>query len=717
MIDRRHFLGGSAACAIAGLAPAAAAAAAPPPAPFPPLAPVRPVRDTYFGTSVVDHYRWMEGTPPNAEFARWLDAQGDYARARLDRLPGRARLKEVFQRFVPTVPDAFVVRDWGDTQVIGRVAPGQTSATYHLRRGQREVPLLDPKAADPSDNLDTVSYAPNAALVAYGLSRGGSENSPLMLLDTATGARTLIARQRSRATGWTADGTGLFSYRLRAEARPGAADYRIGGSAWLHRVGSDPASDTIVFGPGEGDVFDPQSSDEPYVTGGPGSAFLMGTHMLNDTLPNQVYVARADAVLAGQRRWRRVVGPDAKAERVELDRDIVYVLARGRNGLGELVAIPAADGTFASGRVLVAGANGTRLRSFAVARDGVYAVLGAPDRDRLMFVPTGGNAREVPAPPGRRLGPPIAHPGANGAWIDTTDWLVPYSTYRYETPDKAPVAAGLVPPPAFPLETIRLLETEVRARDGAMIPVWIFSSATARRDGRNRTLIATYGAYGRNREPSFAPDIASAVDAGLVYVLAGVRGGGEKGDEWHRAGMKQTKPNSWRDAIDVGRWLVAKRWTAPRHLAIQSGSAGGIVVGRAITEAPDLFAAAIGEVGIFDTLRMETTANGPGNVSEFGTVGKEDEFRALLAMDSVQAVRPRVRYPRVLLTTGLNDTRVEPWLPGKFAAKLQATVDGRERTWLKVDRSSGHRSASFDSLRDNFIDSMAFLLWATGGGR
>lgn len=248
-----------------------------------------------------------------------------------------------------------------------------------------------------------------------------------------------------------------------------------------------------------------------------------------------------------------------------------------------------------------------------------------------------------------------------------------------------------------------------------MIPVALFHHADARWNGRNPTLVWAYGAYGRSRDPAFAPDIASTVAAGLIYVLAGVRGGGEKGEDWHRAGMMATKPHSWQDAIDVSRWLVAEGWTAPAHLAIQGQSAGGIMVGRAITEAPSLFAAAIGNVGIFNALRMENTANGPGNVSEYGTVKREAEFRALLAMDAVQAVRPGVRYPRTLLTTGLNDGRVDPWLPGKFAASLQSGVQGRERTWLKVDRGSGHGAASLESLREDFVDEMAFLLWATSG--
>lgn len=708
MLDRRSFLASSSACALA-LAADPLLAAAGKAVPLPPLAPVRPVRETLFGTAVTDDYRWMEGTPANPEFAAWLDAQGNYARARLDALPGRDALAGIFDRYLTAADEAFVTQAWGETRVIGRIAKGKPWVTFHIVEDGKERLVLDPKAEDAKDNLDFINFAPGGGLAAFGLSRGGSENAGLSVLDTRTGVRTKIVSQSSRATGWTGDGKGLFSYRLRPEAKFGAPDYRIGGSAWLHRLGSDPASDVVVFGPGEGDVFEAQSSDEPYVSGSKGSPWLVGSHMLNDTLPNQIYVARADDVFAGKRQWRRIVGPSAKAERLLLDGEQVFVLARGRSGLGEVVAIDAANQTFETGKVLLAGGDGERLRRFTVARDGIYAILTGPARDRLVHVARDGTVSYPPAPPGRRLGTLVADRDSPGAFLESFDWLVPFAPYRYLTPTSAPVAVPLLPPEAFSADAFKVTEAMVPARDGETVPVVIFHRPDIRMDGSNPVLIDAYGSYGGTREVSFDRYAMAAVDAGMVLVYAGVRGGGEKGEAWHEAGMKATKPNTWRDAIDVGRWLVSQKWTSPAHLAIEGTSAGGIMVGRAITEEPALFAAAVGNVGVFNTLRMENTANGPGNVSEFGTVAKEDEFRALLAMDSVQAVRDGVRYPMTLITTGTNDPRVEPWLPGKFAARLQRSPQGRERIWLAVDKDSGHSGSSIEARRRGFVDKFAFL--------
>ena len=210
---------------------------------------------------------------------------------------------------------------------------------------------------------------------------------------------------------------------------------------------------------------------------------------------------------------------------------------------------------------------------------------------------------------------------------------------------------------------------------------------------------------------SFNEDsVLAFLEAGGVLVYAHVRGGGEKGEAWHKAGYKATKPNTWRDAIDSAEFLIREKWTSTTHLALGGASAGGIMVGGAITERPDLFAAAIGEVGAFNSLRMEFTANGPGNDAEFGTVKKEDEFKALLAMDAYHKVRDGVRYPACLLLTGANDPRVEPWQVAKFAARLQAASTRPHPALLRVDYNGGHFAKTHAQANAKSADIFGFVL-------
>ena len=188
------------------------------------------------------------------------------------------------------------------------------------------------------------------------------------------------------------------------------------------------------------------------------------------------------------------------------------------------------------------------------------------------------------------------------------------------------------------------------------------------------------------------------------------------GEEWYKAGYKATKPNTWKDAIAVAEYLIAEKYTSPARLAIRGASAGGILVGRAITERPDLFAVALPSVGILDMLRLETTANGVPNIAEFGSVTTEDGFKALHAMSAYHHVLDGTGYPAVLLQVGRNDPRVEPWQSAKMAARLQAATTSGKPVLFTIDEEAGHGGvASTRSQRQgNMADALAFTLWQFG---
>jgi prolyl oligopeptidase len=234
-------------------------------------------------------------------------------------------------------------------------------------------------------------------------------------------------------------------------------------------------------------------------------------------------------------------------------------------------------------------------------------------------------------------------------------------------------------------------------------------------DGSHPALISGYGAYGFTASPRFDPTDIAWLERGGVLAVAHVRGGGTFGKEWHHAGRKLTKPNTWKDFIACAEYLVKEKYTSPAKLAGEGGSAGGILIGRSITERPDLFAAAHIAVGCTDMLRFETTLNGPPNVPEFGTSTKADEFRGLLAMSTLHHIQNGVKYPAVILTHGINDPRVEPWMSAKTTARLQAaTVSGRPILY-RVDYHAGHGIGSTrDQKQNEQADIWSFLLWQFG---
>jgi prolyl oligopeptidase len=229
-------------------------------------------------------------------------------------------------------------------------------------------------------------------------------------------------------------------------------------------------------------------------------------------------------------------------------------------------------------------------------------------------------------------------------------------------------------------------------------------------DGSNPTLLRGYGSYGISQSPGFSPTSLAWLERGGILAVAHVRGGGELGQDWHLAGRKKTKPNTWKDFIACAEYLIDKGYTSKEHLAGQGGSAGGILIGRAITERPDLFAAANIAVGDCDMIRVETTTNGVPNIQEFGTVTIEEEFHALLEMSAYHHVEDGVEYPAVLLTHGINDPRVDPWLSAKMCARLQAATASDRPVLFRVDYHAGHGIGSTKKqYHEQYADLLAFL--------
>lgn len=256
-------------------------------------------------------------------------------------------------------------------------------------------------------------------------------------------------------------------------------------------------------------------------------------------------------------------------------------------------------------------------------------------------------------------------------------------------------------------------EILVKARDGEEIPVSLIYHKNIKKDGRNPLLIDSYGSYGISNSPSFSKTFLLWVNQGGMVAVAHVRGGGEKGDKWHKAGFKETKSNTWRDLIDCTEYLIKEKYTSKDKIAIWGTSAGGITVGRAMTERPDLFKAVIAEVGVMNPLRDETTPN--AQPKEFGTIKDSKEFKALLEMDAYQHIEKNVKYPATFITGGINDQRVIVWEPTKFAAKLMADNISKNPVLLKIDYDGGHAgNVPITQRYANLSDMFAFALWQLG---
>ncbi|MEJ8819281.1 prolyl oligopeptidase family serine peptidase [Lacibacter sp. H407] len=271
----------------------------------------------------------------------------------------------------------------------------------------------------------------------------------------------------------------------------------------------------------------------------------------------------------------------------------------------------------------------------------------------------------------------------------------------------------------FPqLNNIVYEEIELPSHDGTLVPLTIiYNKALLKKDGSNGCVMVGYGAYGANSlgDPYFDANLLPMLNRGYIMALAHVRGGGEKGNDWHLGGKKTTKPNTWKDFNACANWLIKSNYTSSAKFSCIGASAGGILIGRAITERPDLYKAAVCKVGVLNALRTEFMPSGPTQIAEFGTVKDSIEFKALLEMDAYHHTKQGVHYPAQLITCSFKDFRVQSYMPAKFAAKMQAANASTNPVWLYVDFEGGHfGSSNQDEFFAQMVREWGFILWQTG---
>ena len=341
------------------------------------------------------------------------------------------------------------------------------------------------------------------------------------------------------------------------------------------------------------------------------------------------------------------------------------------------------------------------FRRIAAAKDGLYirAIDGGVGRvKRLSFASN--KVEDVPLPFTGSVQEIVTDTTRPGVVFKTEGWAQSPRYLQY-VPQKSTVSnTGVIPPATADFSKIEAIEVKARASDGTAIPLSIVYKRGLARDGTAPTLLIGYGAYGSTEDPHFNASNLAWLERGGVYAVAHVRGGGEYGEDWHRAGMKLTKGNTIEDFIGCAEYLVAQGYTSPKRLSGAGSSAGGITIGGAITRRPDLFAAAIDGVGVSDNLRAETMVGGRENTEEFGSVKTKEGFDGLYAMSAYHHVKDGTAYPAVLLTTGVNDARVAPWQSAKMAARLQAATASKRPILLRVEYDSGHGAGTTRSQRN-----------------
>jgi prolyl oligopeptidase len=712
-LDRRQFLAGSAGAFSTALLPKSLWAAAAPAIPPAPVARIDVVRDTYFGETLSDPYRWMENAK-DPDWLPFLKAENNHARAILDALPARAALlKRIQQLSGDTVATSRVQRAGGLTFFTQRPL-GADNFKLFVRgaaAGHDRV-LVDPTQAGGLKghvSLDWWRASPDGRYVVYGMSKNGSEDSTLHVLTVADG-RDLperIANTQDANPQWLDDASGFFYNQL-----TGAVDTPerfLDSQARFHRLGTDPGTDPVLMKRGLVAGIDYDKIQAPYILTYPGARHAV--LVLSDVRPEaRAFIAPLADAITGRARWTSFATFADEVTDFDLDGEDLYLLANAGTPRGRIVKTSAAAPSLATATLIVP-QGATVIESMARARDGLYLQIMDGGISRLRRLGHDGRVGEIALPFDGTIGSLFTVAGEDGALMSLTGWLTPAGIYSVDTAGKVH-DTGITPKPAIDVSEYEATRFFAVAKDGTKIPYTLIYRKGLKLDGRAPTWISAYGSYGLAAyTPAFAGRTLALADAGAIVGYANVRGGGEYGREWHKAGQLANKPNTWRDLIAVCEDVIARKYTSPQHLAIGGRSAGGITVGRAMTERPDLFAAVIDGVGWSNPLRYVAEQNGYGEEPEWGAINDPAGYRALKSIDSYQAVKDATAYPAVLLTTGVTDPRVAPFHVAKMTARLQAATSSGKPILLRVDYDAGHGIGSTRSQQDReAADTYAFLL-------
>jgi prolyl oligopeptidase len=714
--DRREFLAGSAAAFSAALLPKSVWATAGSAVPTAPVARIDVARDTYFGETLSDPYRWMENDK-DPDWLPFLKGQNDHARAVLDSLPPRAALlKRIQELSGDTVTTSRVQRAGGLIFFTQRTL-GADNYKLFVRQGHADRVLVDPTKADSAKghvSLDWWRASPDGRHVVYGLSQNGSEDSTLHVLTVADG-RDLserVANTQHANPQWLDDGSGFFYNQLTGKID--TPERFLDSQARFHRLGTDVNHDPVLMKRGLVAGIEYEKIQSPNIHTSPGSRYAI--LLLSDVRPEaRAFIAPLADAVAGRARWTPIASFDDEVTDLDLDGEDLYLLVNKGTPRGRLVKTSAAAPNLA-GAVEVVAQGPFVIQSITRARDGLYLRLMDGGINRLQRLGHDGRVFDITLPFDGTIGAVYAVADEDGALISLAGWLTAAGIYSVDAGGRV-LDTGITPKPAIDVSAYEAKRFFATAKDGVKIPYTLIYRKGLKLDGRAPAWISAYGSYGLAAyTPAFAGRTLALVDAGAIVGYANVRGGGEYGREWHKAGQLANKPNTWRDLIAVCEELCAKKYTSPQHLAIGGRSAGGIAVGRALTERPDLFAAVVDGVGWSNPLRYVVEQNGYGEEPEWGAINDPAGYKALKSIDSYQAVKDGTPYPAVLLTTGVTDPRVAPFHVAKMTARLQAATSSAKPILLRVDYDAGHGIGSTRSQQDReAADTYAFLLWRLRG--
>ncbi len=664
------------------------------------------VVDPYHGTVVADPYRWLEDDN-SAETKAWVEAQNKVTFGYLETLPLRAPLKSRltalynFERFgVPFKQGGrYFFRKNNGLQ-------NQDILFSTAALDAEPAVLLDPNTltADGTVALKGYAVSEDGSKMAYGLSTAGSDWEEFRVRDVATAQDTgdVLKWVKFSGIAWAKDGSGIY-YSRYDEPAEAAKLTKLNEfqKLYFHKLGTPQSADELVY----------ERKDQPK-WGLTGDVTEDGRYLIIEVrqgtdVKNRVFYR--DLGQPGSKVVELLNDFDASYNFVGNDGPVFFFLTDLNAPRGRFIAIDTTKPDRANWRELIPQGDATLTSVGFVGERFVAHFLRDARSQVKLFARDGALQGEVTLPGIGSVG------GFGGKRTDTetfysfTSFTTPGRIYRYDFANGASTL-WRQPKVDFNPDAYEVKQAFYASKDGTKVPMFITHKKGLKLDGKNPALLYAYGGFNISLTPSFSVANLAWMELGGVYAVPNLRGGGEYGEEWHQAGTKLRKQNVFDDFIGAAEWLIANKYTAPKHLAISGGSNGGLLVGACMAQRPELYGACLPAVGVMDMLRFQKFTIGWAWTSDYGSSDNADEFKALYAYSPLHNLRPGTCYPPTLVTTADHDDRVVPAHSFKFAARLQAVQGGRNPALIRIETKAGHGAGKPTAkVIEEAADKLAFI--------
>ena len=668
--------------------------------------------DTYFGVKIADPYRWLEDDN-SPETAKWVEEQNKVTFGYLEKIPYRAKVKQRLEKLF-NYPKYSAPSRRGEYFIFSKNDGLQNQSVLYIQKGLDGTPevLLDPNkfSTDGTAALGAFSLSKDGKYAGYGISKSGSDWQEYYVMEVA--GRKLLADNLKwvKVSGIAWQGDGFYYSRYDApEAGKELSSKNENHKVYYHKVGTTQAEDELIYE----DKANPQRFHNVGTTEDERFAILN--------------VSERGKGLKGNALFFR--------DRTKSDKAFTPIIATiGNDGFGVVDNVGdkfllRTDKNAPNGKVVLydpknpAESNWKEilpekpepLQGTGTAGGKLFASYLKDVTTRAYVYDMHGKLEnEVQLPGLGTVGGFGGQKDSKFVFYTFSSFNFPPTIYRYDISTRKSSQFRAPEIPEFSPAQYETKQVFYNSKDGTRVPMFVVHKKGLKLDGMNPTLLYAYGGFNINTPPSFSALRLALLEQGFVYASANIRGGGEYGEKWHEAGTKLKKQNVFDDFIAAAEYLIANKYTSSEKLAIQGGSNGGLLVGAVINQRPELFKAAIPQVGVMDMLRFHKFTIGWNWIADYGSSEKEDEFKALHAYSPLHNLRPGMKYPATLITTADHDDRVVPAHSFKYAATLQEHYRGDNPVLIRIETKSGHGASNTSKALEQTADIYAFLMHTLG---